>query len=365
MGLAIKPIECNMNCQYCYEKELRESGKYPKFNLDKVLKRLEKEIVNYKEVALHGGEPLCIGYENVKKILNYLALKKKKCGIQTNGTLINDRFIKLFKKHNIHVGFSLDGLTVKENTSRLYGQKEPQKMLDTILNNMKKCERAGLRTSVIVLIQKDNINNIIPFVKTMFEDYKIKGMRVNSCIDKLGAVQRNIYKQLTNLVLYKGYDIRPIKDIVSGLQGKDSVCIFNQCDIHHTESEKTIMGNGALSNCLKISERGLTLRSEKKSYIRYQVLPLIDQKHGGCKGCEYWALCFAGCPGAGINDDWRNKTRFCEHYKIMFKYISDMMINLGIINCIPKQRINVNAEGNGHGDKHNNIHGDKPHGDSG
>ena len=316
--ISVKPVECNLNCLYCYEKQIRDKGEYPSFNFDATMKAVEKIIEKHKKITIHGGEPLYMGYEKFQKIVKYLASKDKEITIQTNGTLINDKFIKLFKKHNIHVGFSVDGLSVDSNYYRLYETKNKQEVLDKILGNLRKCEKRGIRTSIISVLHDKNIKTIIDDTVEFFEKYKIKAIRVNPMAGgKLKA--GSVYHKLSDLVIKKGYDIRPILDIVKSLMVRNySGCSFGECDVSHTTAEVTIMGNGGISNCLHNSQNGLTVRAENKSNIRYQMLPLVDQKHGGCKGCKYWRVCNGGCPANGINNDWRNKDERCEVYQTLF-----------------------------------------------
>jgi uncharacterized protein len=49
--------------------------------------------------------------------------KYKSNGIQTNGSLINDQHIELFKKYNVHVGISIDGPD-ELSDARWYGTLE-------------------------------------------------------------------------------------------------------------------------------------------------------------------------------------------------------------------------------------------------
>jgi len=62
------------------------------------------------------------------------------------------------------------------------------------------------------------------------------------------------------------------------------------------------------------------------------MLQQIPQDLGGCKDCRYWHICYGACPGTGIDNDWRNRGRFCEAWKDFFAHIENrlkaMMPNL-------------------------------------
>jgi uncharacterized protein len=64
-------------------------------------------------IIWHGGEPLVCGSKHFKSLLNPFE-KLRKIGlvthlIQTNATLINDEFIKIFKEYEVEIGVSIDG----------------------------------------------------------------------------------------------------------------------------------------------------------------------------------------------------------------------------------------------------------------
>jgi uncharacterized protein len=65
-------------------------------------------------VGLHGGEPLLAGLETLEHLL--IAVRNAVPGhirvdltVQTNGTLIDHEFLRLFARHQVRIGVSLDG----------------------------------------------------------------------------------------------------------------------------------------------------------------------------------------------------------------------------------------------------------------
>jgi uncharacterized protein len=77
------------------------------------------------KITFHGGEPLLVGAEKLENWCDYV--KKKLEGImeisftlQTNGLLINDRFIEIFKKYKFQIGVSIDGPKKIHDTHRVY-----------------------------------------------------------------------------------------------------------------------------------------------------------------------------------------------------------------------------------------------------
>ena len=91
ISVMIKPASgaCNMDCGYCFYR-------------DEASKRLK------------GGEPLLAGKDFFRQAIIW-ASELNKYGapvylnVQTNGTLIDDEWAKIFRHGNILVGLSIDG----------------------------------------------------------------------------------------------------------------------------------------------------------------------------------------------------------------------------------------------------------------
>ena len=113
MIVIFKPTySCNFACRYCY---LSDETKTPyRAELELVLKALfqVKDIMNPHDkrgttLIWHGGEPLLWGYDNIKKVLEFTEDNfngyNYRHTIQTNLSLVDERFIDLFKKHKVYV----------------------------------------------------------------------------------------------------------------------------------------------------------------------------------------------------------------------------------------------------------------------
>ena len=119
-NMMFKPIGsvCNLNCNYCYY--LDKAKMYSDnsvISLDLIEKIIKEYIqINDNEQIVfdwHGGEPLLLGLDYFKKIVElqnrFKANKQIFNTIQTNATLLNGDFAKFFKDNNFLVGISIDG----------------------------------------------------------------------------------------------------------------------------------------------------------------------------------------------------------------------------------------------------------------
>lgn len=114
---------CNINCTYCYFFNKDDLGyerhpKYLKIEHAREMARYLREGAKLLyargiKLDMHGGEPLMLGVKRFEEICDMFTQELKdfelSFRIQTNGMLINDEWIRLFKKYNMHVGVSIDG----------------------------------------------------------------------------------------------------------------------------------------------------------------------------------------------------------------------------------------------------------------
>jgi uncharacterized protein len=114
---------CNIACDYCYmfEFDTKVTGRKPKRMsaeiFDAFLERLKEhqDVPNAKAVTLllHGGEPLLLGRDTFRDFM--VAIKRALGGrphtlqMQTNGLLLDERWLDLLDEYDIHFGISLDG----------------------------------------------------------------------------------------------------------------------------------------------------------------------------------------------------------------------------------------------------------------
>ncbi|MCI3921451.1 anaerobic sulfatase maturase [Paenibacillus sp. TRM 82003] len=111
--------DCNLACDYCYYSTCNGKPGAQVRNID--LSLLEKFIADYMShnrgsvsFAWQGGEPLLAGlsfFESAIALQVRYAPPHTSIGnsLQTNGTLLNDRWAAFFKQYNFLIGVSLDG----------------------------------------------------------------------------------------------------------------------------------------------------------------------------------------------------------------------------------------------------------------
>jgi uncharacterized protein len=123
---------CNLSCTYCYVYEsIDQSWRQQPVTMSaqtagQVAYRIDEHARRHGldtiEVVLHGGEPLLAGPEVVQDVLDAVrgALPGAQFLVQTNGILLDEGFLELFRRYGVRVGVSIDGDAAATDRHRRY-----------------------------------------------------------------------------------------------------------------------------------------------------------------------------------------------------------------------------------------------------
>lgn len=109
---------CNLACKYCHFHEKKEHIHEKKMDVFQILDNViccikENNIKIFKIGFVGNGEPL-LDYKLLKEYILYISkyLENGKIAAYTisNGLLLDREMLLFFKKYNVNVGFSIDGL---------------------------------------------------------------------------------------------------------------------------------------------------------------------------------------------------------------------------------------------------------------
>jgi uncharacterized protein len=126
---------CNIACDHCYMYEAADQGwrsrpaQMPAATVTRTAQRLAEHARTHGleavRVVFHGGEPLLAGVAGLEQaILAFEAAAppgvRVEFAVQTNGTLLTEPFLALFRRHRVRVGVSLDGDRAANDRHRRY-----------------------------------------------------------------------------------------------------------------------------------------------------------------------------------------------------------------------------------------------------
>lgn len=318
------------------------------------------------EISLHGGEILCLPKKDVETMLAKMHELKGKSGIQTNATLIDDEWIKIFKKYKTNIGVSWDG---PDELSRF---RPGTSRIGSIIERLAK-ERVSVSTIIVVSKAnagtKERLEKLKKYLLHL-NSLKIPPGRLNPCYGapacELSMKKlKEVYLELADFCLKNNLKWSPFEDIINGLKGKSRVCIFMGCDPFSTQSATVVLNDGSITNCMRTNKEGILLRHPAQYKTRNEILENVDQKYGGCKGCKYWTACFGGCPSGAINNDWRNKTYLCPVWKALFEFHEKILkyCQTPLASDQKPQKPTEISAGIKHLDHSDSLHNDSMHSD--
>lgn len=151
---------CNLNCTYCYENKKNKDILFEdiKYLIDYQINKKEKVSI----LVFYGGEPL-LQKNMIKNTIDYI--NSKKCettfyyGITTNGTLLDDDFIKYMKDNNfINIAYSIDGMRETHDLNRK--TRDGRGTFDIVEKNAKKVLSNFDEVVAMHVITKNNLYNL-------------------------------------------------------------------------------------------------------------------------------------------------------------------------------------------------------------
>ena len=169
--LRLSPVEllifqgtpfCNIDCSYCYLPDRANRSRISLETIATTCRRLARDglVADNPEVLWHAGEPLVLPVEfyerafaTIEAELGVSAMRHK---VQTNATLINDRWIDFFKAWQVSVGVSLDGPPHIHDRHRMTRSGRPTS--ERVLAGIARLKQAGLKLSVICVLTRHSID---------------------------------------------------------------------------------------------------------------------------------------------------------------------------------------------------------------
>lgn len=297
---------CNMNCVYCYERA--SGGIYNKLSTSSQVIKYLASFVDYEHVFIifHGGEPLLASKNEVRKILNFIKknfTNKHNIQFQTNGTLLDDEWISLFKQYepNLSLSISLDPL----------GEKDLRNMKsvsyrEIVERNLKKYCSKIQNIGVIAVAHKYNYRSFVSFIRNLIRigiksltinKFRTKDFRNKNYLTEKEYVEmlKEVFVEWVSNGWYKSINVQPLSSLFSPYGSK--ICIYLP-DEHKCRYFKTYYSENEQSDYCDHMTDGYQHSLDKK-----------------CLDCEIYSKCGGGCLAEAKDDT------FCDARKELFNFI--------------------------------------------
>ena len=338
-------VRCNIQCHYCYQNPQRDAGNFNnEYDMDQMKAAISLEGGPF---ALFGGEPLLVCEADLEELWRWGFEQFGYSAIQTNGTLINDDHIRMFKAYNVTVGISLDG-PAELNDVRWHGSLEKTRESTAKSHEaVRRLCQEGIPPSLIVTLHRANASaEVLPRLFAWLrelDELGVSAVRLHLLESESEPIrakyalsdEENITALLGFADLEKTFSrltFDLFSDMRQMLTGDDQAtsCIWNACDPYTTQAVRGVEGHGERSNCGRTNKDGIDFgKGNTAGFERYLALYQTPQEARGCSGCRFFLMCKGQCPGTAINGDWRNRSEHCEVWKGVYERLEADLLSQG------------------------------------
>ena len=206
---------CNHKCIHCWVEGCPENVEYLDTNV--CIDILEKALpLGLKSIKITGGEPL-LYMDTVMAIFDWCNDHNVNVVMETNGSLLNETFIKKYlKDKNVDLSVSLNGYNSETHDQFVVSSGSFKR----VLANMAMLNENNVRFQIITSIFKDNVSDIEKVVE-ICKDYNPTTLKINPII----SIGRGNVLQKENRVL-NFRDIKEMVSVVYELSKKHNIKIF-------------------------------------------------------------------------------------------------------------------------------------------
>lgn len=360
----IGPI-CNLSCDYCYYIDKKEkvfpeikNFKISDENLENFIKiyiHKQPEILNEINFAWQGGEPTLLGIEFYKKVLRFQNKynensKKIINSLQTNGTLLDDKWGKFLSENNFLVGISIDGPEEIHNKFRKNSDK--QGSFRDVMKGIEILKRYNIDFNILTVVNSYNCNfplkiykflkkiggkhiQFIPMVDKKYNCDPVPAIKWGEFLNNVFDIWRindigNIYIQHFEMMLgiSLGY---PSTMCVHSKKCGNLVALEHNGNVYscdHFVYPQNYIGN------INRDDFSQIINSNKQKEFGNNKFDLLSDY---CMKCEYLEYCYGGCLAHRFiktPDNKEDLNYLCEGYKNFYKHTKKYFIAFKI--CIER-----------------------------
>ncbi len=349
--IKIVGMDCNLRCGYCYYEDASRENMgivMPLALIQSLLSALASNGTSKKVgIVWHGGEPLVAGIGYFREIMEIQKDITEVTGaafenrIQTNGTLITDKWGQFFSENNFRVGISLDGPDYIHDAYRV--DVNGSGSFEEVFAALEICREYKLDVGCLA-VATDAAAGKGKELFEFFISHGINGFRVKPCYevdpDTGEVLDFSIKPKDYAQILIEMFDawielddpsVRcgPVKDYLRGLLGRcQSQCVFKRKCIGYWgvwpdgsvyQCEFSNRPDALIGNLNDSSVEELVLK-QKNVDLSQRMLKIGEN----CSSCQWLKFCHGGCSRYDVGIG-RDVNVFCGERKLVFTHMQDYL----------------------------------------
>lgn len=354
MTIMIKPASgaCNLNCKYCFyadEMKNREKSFYGFMSedaLEILVRKVMQQVTREAAFVFQGGEPILAGLEFFRKLIEF---QKRYAAenivvhnsIQTNGTLLDDKWCEFLKENEFLVGISLDGTRYLHDKFRVDRQGHGTWL--TVMKTIERLKKYKIPYNVLTVVNASNAEKIGK-IYDFYMKNNILYQQYILCLEPLEKGKERLEYALTpesyGEFLKKLFDrwyldrkkgkyvyIRQFENLVGmcmgyppescNMRGVCSRQLVIEADGSVYPCDFYVLDQWKLGNIQENSFEEIENMRERLGFVQ-----ISAQHPEGCRLCKWYKICRNGCrrerdfSANGIP----GKNSYCKSYKEFFEY---------------------------------------------
>ena len=336
---------CNLNCSYCYHRrdESRNiSLSLSRDNLELMIAQFMRHNEKKAQFIWHGGEPLLVGIDTFRFIVRKQREYNQKGlavynSVQTNGTLLDEEYMRFFRDNHFSIGISIDGPFDMHTAER----KTTKSEYAAILKAIDALSRRGARFGTLCVLGKQHIRQEQRLFDLLVE-HGITHIGFLPCIvptangvdealtllpEEYGRMMINLFEIWINSGV-KHMSIRNFDECIRFFRGRmaQNCTSLNECDQY-----LTITPDGGIYLCDNFSANEEHKAGELiTGFDGLETTPAMvwlkdamTRYPPGCEACPFFGGCYGGCKyQRWVRDrSMQGRQYHCQATKMLYAHI--------------------------------------------
>lgn len=358
ISLLIKPSSeiCNVNCSYCFYKELKTSGDVTSKGAmkDSTMKNLIKNVFadlndgDMIEFAFQGGEPTLLGLEFYKKFVGHIKyINRPRVNVnysfQTNGIIIDEEWCKFFKENNFLLGLSLDG--PKDINDYYRKDFQARGTYEYIMNTKKLFDKYNIEYNILSVLTNKSAKEAEKLWEFIRENH-IEYIQFIPCLDDIhnkhnseyALVPENFahfYKTIfplwrDSLEDGKYYSISFIDQIINLLSGNPNI----SCALRGSCSPQYVIeSDGSVYPCdfyvlEEFNSGNINTNTLRQIFDNPAMQGFLSNKRRisvYCRKCKFLSICHGGCRRLEKAVYLNDSQTYCGYQDFLESTIAEMI----------------------------------------